>query len=363
MALGGALLVGGACAETGPHVTRAASTVYVRQDTDATRIISPSVDVSGQSGDVTAQAGFAIDAWTGASIDVISAATKAIHEVRQEATTGLGYDHGELRLSASYRFSHEPDYVSHGVKLGVEHDFARKNTTVGVDLLASDDTVGRSGDPGFAQPLRTLGGRASITQVLGTETLAQLAWETTVLDGYLASPYRFVPIGGAGTCASGAIYCVPELVPSDRVRSALFARGRRALSDEVSLGLEYRFYFDSWGVMSHALQPDLGWHMSDEDQLDVRVRYYTQGDADFYRPRYATFMAGGGYLSRDRKLSAFYSGEVGLEYAHRFALDDNETVIVVGARGATSAYDYLDYVGLSSVWAFELTGLFAIERP
>ncbi|MBK9033913.1 MAG: DUF3570 domain-containing protein [Myxococcales bacterium] len=50
---------------------------------------------------------------------------------------------------------------------------------------------------------------------------------------------------------------------------------------------------------------------SDATTLTLHYRYYAQGEATFYRPRYFDFADGGGYLTRDRKLSAFLAHEVG----------------------------------------------------
>lgn len=347
---------GGVRERLGVRPTSAASTVYVRADTDDTTVVSPGVSAAAAATEaVTVDASYAVDAWTGASVDVVTAATSAITEQRHEVNAGVGYERDELRLSTRYRHSSEPDYQSHGLVLGGARDLADRNTTVAVDLAGSLDEVGRSGDPGFAAPQWSAGARARLAQVLGRRTIAELGWETTRIAGFQASPYRWVAIGGDGVCAGAAPFCVPEQVPDVRYRHALSGRLRRALGDTLSAGAEYRFYVDSWGVLSHAIQPDLTWLVTDADTLTVRVRYYTQGEATFYRPRYFDRDATDGFVTRDRKLSAFFTGEAGASYVHRWELDDGERVLSLGLRGSGSWLEYLAYVGLERVFALELT--------
>ena len=54
------------CAGHTAKITDAASSVYVRSDTDATTIVAPTVRVAGKVDHVTAEATYSVDAWTGA---------------------------------------------------------------------------------------------------------------------------------------------------------------------------------------------------------------------------------------------------------------------------------------------------------
>jgi hypothetical protein len=61
--------------------TTAASALYSRADTNATTVWSPRLRVAGKVGEsLGVETAVALDAWTGASVDVTTAATKAIHE-------------------------------------------------------------------------------------------------------------------------------------------------------------------------------------------------------------------------------------------------------------------------------------------
>jgi hypothetical protein len=190
----------------------------------------------------------------------------------------------------------------------------------------------------------------------------QLSWETTRVRGYQASPYRYVAIGGQGTCASLAPLCVPESVPNERFRNAAVARGKYALGDHVSLGAEYRFYFDNWGVHSQTIAPQFNWVMTEHATLNLSYRYYTQSEARFYQPRYLDPMQKLDYVTRDRELSAMYSQRVGLGVERAFELgEEGNTVLLAALRTGVTHFRYLAFVGLESVTAYEGTFLLSLD--
>lgn len=339
----------------------ATTTLYARTDSNATTVWSPRTSVvASATEDLTVEGSYAVDAWTSASVDIVTAATRAVHEVRHEINAGASYLLGEHQVRASYRYSMEPDYWSHGLVLGTSLDFAQRNTTLDLTLFGALDTVGRAGDSLFRQDQQSFGGRASLAQVLDRETLVQLAWDITQVLGFQSSPYRYVAVGGAGTCSSRAPLCLPEHVPDARARQALLARARRALGSHFSTGLSYRFYLDNWGVRSQTLQPELSWLPVAEATVTLSYRYYTQGQSDFYRPRYLD-PTPPAYLTRDRELSAFYSHQVGLSYAHDIRFDRSKLGLSFAARAAGTFFHYLAFVGLRDVKALELTGLLELR--
>jgi hypothetical protein len=343
-------------------VTTAASALYSRADTNATTVWAPRLRFAGKLGDsATLETAVAMDSWTGASVDVTTAATHAIHEVRTEITAGGSYQLGKATLGGGYRYSTENDYWSNGGVGTLAVDLADKNTNIAASGFGSRDTVGRSGDPGFRELQSTGGGRLALTQILDANSLMQLSWETTHVGGYQAGPYRFVAIGGLGTCSSLAPLCVPESVPDQRFRHAAVARAKRALGDHVSVGLEYRFYFDSWGVRSQTVSPTLNWVISDVDTMSLGYRYYTQSQADFYRPRYLDPAGELSYVTRDRELSALYSNRVNAWYEHDFEFTEGDTVLTAMLRGGLTRYNYLAFVGLTQVDAVEATFLLSLD--
>lgn len=348
------------CAYRSSGEVEAAETVYIRTDTDDTTVVAPRTRVAATIDDtVRIEAAHGVDIWTGASVDVVSAATTAIHETRHEIQAGASYTRGTASVGGSYRYSTEPDYRSHGGVLRGAIDFAQKNTTLALALFGSRDTVGRAHDPGFVEPQSSVGGRITYTQVLHPRAIGELSWETTRVGGFQSSPYRWVAIGGDGLCGGDAPYCVPEHEPDERYRHAGTALGRFAGPAGLSFGAKYRLYVDSWGVRSHTIEPDLAWGVAPGGVLSLRYRYYTQGEADFYRPRYFDLDGSGGYVTRDRKLSALYTHSASLGYAHDVALASATLSLGLLATGTRS--HYLAFVGLEHVYALEATALLGVR--
>jgi hypothetical protein len=367
-------LVLSSCAGSG--VTTADATMYVRADTDDIVVYAPRTHVGTKLGDgLSIDATYAVDVWTGASIDVVTAATTAIHEVRQEVNGGLGYEFKDVTLSGSYRYSTENDYWSNGGVLNLAIDLFDNNTTIALSALGSMDTVGKAHDPTYRKPQDSIGGRLSFSQVLDTKTVLAASAEMVRLTGFLASPYRSVGLGMPGLCGNPtrlpkatpivpgdqAPDCWEENHPHERLRTALALRLRRAFGSHVSMGVEYRYYFDNWGIDSHTPSLDLAILLGAHGTLSLAYRYYMQSRSDFYEERYLRPGSSYRYFTRDRKMSAMSAHHVGLQYIHEFELGTSgDAVLSLGARAGLARFIYTEFVGLSTVDALEATGSFGL---
>ena len=140
---------------------------------------------------------------------------------------------------------------------GFSYDFADNNATLALGLSGSTDTVGKAGDPEFSQPVGTLGGRLSFTQVLGPNTLGAARVRGLAREG-LPGERRIATSRSAAACAPSApperrCRCwrrcaCPRSSPDERLRHAVAVELRRALGESWSLDGGYRFYLDDWGV-------------------------------------------------------------------------------------------------------------------
>lgn len=349
---------------SGTGIRTADTSLYVRSDTDSTTVIAPRAHVGARLGDSFGlDATYAMDSWTGASIDVVTAATHAIHELRHEVNAGASYEFKNATLAGNYRYSTENDYWSHGGVASVDIDMADNNTTLSLALLGSMDIVGRAEMPSFRRPQDSIGGRLAYSQVLDTKTVMQLSADFVRLAGYMASPYRFVGVEGTGLCGAPqdigqrGKYCVPETTPHERMRTAFSLKLRRAFGSHVSIGVDYRYYFDDWGVSSHTGSPDIAILVGAHGTLSFAYRFYFQSRADFYQPIYNLPIAAYRYVTRDRKLSQMLSHHVGAEYRHEVPMGESgSTVLQLGARGGLTRFDYQEFVGLTKVDALEVTG-------
>lgn len=360
--LAAALALGSCAREKAVTVRSADAAFYARSDTNDTVVYAPRVHVGARLGDsVGLDATYAMDSWTGASIDVVTAATGAIHELRHEINAGASYEVKNLTLSGNYRYSTENDYWSNGGVGNLALDLFEKNTTLALSVFGAKDTVGREGDATFRRPQDSIGGRLTLTQLLDAKMFLIASVETLRITGYQASPYRWVGVEGLGLCAHGVFLCLPESHPHERLRTAISGRLRRAFGSKVSMGVDFRYYLDNWGLRSDTAGTDLAVLVAERGTLSLSYRFYIQGQADFYQPYYWQPEEQLTYFTRDRKLSPFHSHRVGLEYLQGFALgEDGGTLLELGGRAGVTRIRYDEFIGLTSVDVLELTGMFGL---
>lgn len=348
------------CAWAGSaHAQEAAAAVYVRSDSDRTVVVAPRLRVQAPVAESTrVSVTYAVDVWTSASVDIMASASKVpVTEQRDELDLSLDHELEDVTLTVAYRFSNEPDYVSHGGSGGFSHDFADNNSTIALGISGSSDDVGRAGDPTFSRATATLGGRLSFTQVLGPGTLTQFMYELSHVDGYQGSPYRLVPIQMDADCTSAtpgqsglSTLCAPEANPNERLRHSASVELRQSLADALSFGAAYRFYTDDWDVMSHTMRGDLAWRVAHDTILSPRYRFYTQSAANHYRSRYTEPQA---YVTNDKELSPLSSHRIALDFDRvwQFGVDP---LLTTTLSTAALFYSYTDFLPLDHITAFEV---------
>jgi len=332
-----------------------APSLYIRADTDHTTVVSPRLRGRAEVAEATnLDLVYAVDIWTSASVDVVASASEPVTEQRDEIDVAADHTFSDFVLSAGYRYSHEPDYISHGGHIGGSLDLADKSTTLGLGLAFSADDVGRAGYPDFSYPAQTIGVQTSLTQVIDRDTLVQALYDLGHVSGYQVSPYRRVALGGDGNCAGDAPWCYPEHSPDVRLRHAWALRVRRALSDHTSAGAAYRFYLDSWGMASHTLTVSASWVPTQETTLSLQYRGYVQSAVDYYKQHY-DLSALGSYITADKELSPLTSQRVLVDLEQIWKLDQNTVLRTALSLGPTF-YAYSDYAYLDSMVALDVTG-------
>lgn len=270
---------------------RAGAWLSVYSDDDDLRVISPQV-----GGDVELEdryqfeAGYDADIISAASVDVVTAASpRGYEEVRHGLRLGVGYrPSAETNVSARYLPSWEPDYRSQGIAAAARTELWERNIDLRLDARVNFDRVGRSGEP--ERTFRDLTQAAlgfSVGFVVDPKSTLQFAYELQHLDGFQASPYRFVTV--RWNDSNAAQVQVPEASPDLRTRHAVAVGARKAVATDWYAGGSYRFYVDSWSVVSHTAEAQLE-HAFLEDRVVVggSLRGYAQGDASFFRQSYRT---------------------------------------------------------------------------
>jgi hypothetical protein len=288
-------------------------------DTDNTIVSSSRVGAAAKLDEEGSEvhAAAVADAVTSASVDVVTEATPRFTELRTEADVGGAYAIGAWLPSAHYRYSHEPDYLSNGGGVRTERKLGPDATLeLGYDLTY--DLVRRSGTPPsvFERPLTTHSADASFSQVIDRATVVRVAYSFVGQDGYMAKPYRYVPLFDP----SGLRLPTkpPENVPDVRLRQALAVRAIRYLAAITgSVRGDYRFYLDDWGIRSHTVELAVRAARGDRE-LDLTERLYEQTAADFWRRTYVVLPGTiPQYRSVDKELSHYVSTTTTLDFRDR----------------------------------------------
>jgi len=268
-----------------------------------------------------------VDAVSSASISCSVCHKERQSWLRNEVTLGGDQKFRDTTLGLAYYNSREKDYSSDALTLSASQNLLQENTTLSFRYTRSwdrgkphgwknlqnevtkreedDDEVEVFNDfifsPGEVPPedvpetdVNTL--FVGWTQVLTSRTVAQLSYELTDVEGYQSNPYHIIPINGTDHF---------ERHPDSRRRNALSARLKQALSFSTTLGADYRFYSDDWGVRSNTVNVELFRYLMSKDLLlRARYRYYTQSAADFYEPRYDTLES---FITNDDRLQPFHT--------------------------------------------------------
>ena len=306
---------------------------------------------------IDVEAHWVADVISSASVDIVTAATTRMTDLRNDMGVALVRENllSDLDVDAGYTLSIENDTTSHTVNAGVKRSFFDQNLDVAIRWGASYNRIGVLDQPTDQwDVLWVHNADLAGTFVLDRRTTAELVLSGFLAMGINSSPYRRVPIL-TGDDLRRAEW-LPEAVPSTRLRGAATARLRHAFGRRLVASVEYRFYGDDWNVVSHteALEAslDLGAGLS----LRARERGTLQTGASFYHDRYDDSF---GWRTRDRRLSPHESISGGLALQWSLGAFATASDVDVMLSGDALAWNYHDYLGpaLSSTGQADLETL------
>lgn len=215
-------------------------------------------------------------------------------------------------------FSTEYDYQS--IHLGGDYSWERadKDAKVTVSLDAFLDTVEPIRYDGSTDPdedRTSVAATVSWYQLLDERTHGTFGLTVSNQSGFLETPYNSVILANPGVpnpdLHNGAEGLErTEEVPDQRLRTVLFGRARRLLAPGRALELGGRIYNDDWGITAFDIQPR--WIQSfagGRHVVELRYRFYTQGEADFYQREIFTALPA--ERSQDSDLGDFSSHTLG----------------------------------------------------
>jgi hypothetical protein len=284
-----------------------ADIMYHRYEGGGLTVDGPSVLVRKKFGESFSVTGsYYVDAISSASIDVVTTASPYT-ERHVEKGLSLDYLHGKTTYTIGYMNSEESDYTSDTMSFGLSQDMFGDLTTVSLGYSQGWDTVGKRGDPSFAQDVSRRSYRVGLSQVLTRSMLLSLNFESNTQQGYLHSAYRSMRFNTAGNSYGYG----PEVYPETRTGTAGAGRLKYFLPWKAALEGSYRFYSDTWGIMAHTASIEYTQPMWNKWVFNGSYRFYTQSSADFY----SDLFPNAGYqnfMGRDKETSSFSDNSIGI---------------------------------------------------
>jgi Protein of unknown function (DUF3570) len=270
-------------------------------DTDHVSVLSPTVAV-GLADEVagwSVNGHYLVDVVSTASVDIVSTASPHWVEVRHVggASGSIAFD--PITVGASAVVSKEPDYLSitGGVTLSI--DLLEKNLTPYLAFSREQDSIGRTDLPHeYWKSKHVTNLQLGLTAVLSRSTIGSVQLDGSFERGYLAKPYRYVPLfapgQGPSIPAGASIDDVNQLrlslrpdeqVPNSRDRYAL--SGHLAHRGGAStLRLDERLYADDWGLLAATSEIRYILDVSRRLELWPHLRHHIQGAANFWQRAY-----------------------------------------------------------------------------
>ncbi|MCB0281547.1 MAG: DUF3570 domain-containing protein [Calditrichae bacterium] len=225
-------------------------------------------------------------------------------DVRNEFNLGVSQIVGENLISLNGIYSTERDYTSSTLAGTISRQFAMKNTTLQLGFVRSWDKV----FPVIKDWTRSkdvVTYSANFSQLLGKSALIQFLTSYSENNGYLADAYNQVSVDSMGT-----MVLRDPIHPNNRIRKAAATQLKFRLSEQSSMQMGYRYYWDNWDVVSHTFSMNYMRHMSDHVVLGLGWRTYLQNRAFFFKPQYAQPEA---LMTSDIKLDKGYSNQLQFE--------------------------------------------------
>jgi len=294
-----------------------ADILYHLYDGGGVTIDGPSILVRKKVGkSLSFVANYYVDMISSASIDVVTTASPYTEE-RQQKSIGMDYLRGNTTMSISVTNSEESDFTSDSYSFSVSQGMFGDLTTLTLAYSLGKDEVRRSDDDTFVREADRQFYSVGLTQIMTRNLIMGMNVETITDEGFLNNPYRTVryvdssnPIGYSYEA---------ELYPNTRTSTAIGIKARYYLPYRAAIQGEYRFFTDTWGILSHTgaisyTHPWGAWTFTG------KYRHYTQGQADFYSDLFPRSEATN-FRGRDKELSKFVSQNFRLQASYAFLQD------------------------------------------
>ena len=167
-----------------------------------------------------------------------------------------------------------------------------------------------------------------VTQIISRKSLLQANYTIGTNSGYLTDPYKILGVIDTnslnaipdGEIIQGAGYSYRyENRPDSRLSQTVYVKYVRQLTEDV-INFSYRYFWDDWGISSHTFDARYRFEIGGGHYLQPHVRYYTQSEADFYKPYLLdSEEASTKEASADYRLGELVTTTIGLLYGIEFS--------------------------------------------
>ena len=257
---------------------------------------------------------YEIDQVTGASIDSVVSGASPIREERKQKSISGQYMTDKTTYGLAAISSVENDYDSSTLNATISQSMFGDLTTVTISASRGWDIITKRiktstgaviSDPSFRQRLDRRQWAVGITQIFTRNLIVGFDYEANTSQGYEQNPYRSYRY--VDSTSSLGYSFAPEVYPTTRTGNAFALKAKYYLSWHASAAGGVRFYTDTWGIRAQTYDIEYTqpfWH----DRLtgDLTLRYYTQGQANFYSDIFPR-LDYQNYLARDREQSSLYT--------------------------------------------------------
>lgn len=309
-----------------------ADAMYHRYDGGGVTVDGPSLLVRKNFKETLSVSGkYYVDNISSASVDVVTSGASAYSEERTEYTLGADYLHGKSLLSAGFSSSDESDYQANTYFFSVSQDFFGDLSTLRLGYSLGQDEVMQNCNNEFSEDIDRHNFRVGLSQILTPDLLMDLSYELVTDEGFLNNPYRSYRYLSDPLDPSSGYQFSQEVYPRTRTSDAVALRLKYALPWRASVGMDYRFFTDDWGIDAHTAGISYTHVLYDNWIVDLKYRAYQQEAADFYSDLFlAPSQDEKDYRARDKELSEFddqtlsihvsYERPLSMRYADRAAI-------------------------------------------
>ncbi len=339
-------------------------------DSDHVGVVTPSVGMSIDNviTGASLRARYLVDVVSGASVDVVSTASRRWTEIRQAGSIEGEYKPRDFGIAVTGSASNEPDYLSYTVGARMTYDLDAKNTTLLLGYAYGHDTIGRHGTPFavFARELSRATYAAGVTQVIDRATVIGVALDVVIENGDQSKPYRYIPMFAPAVAASAPLgasidwvtaHRLPERpleqLPLTRRRFAVTGRFAHRF-DGSTVRLSERIYDDTWGLV--ASTTDMRWifDVGRRFALWPHARFHVQSPVTFWERAYVSRNAGNGgwdlpeIRTGDRELGPLWTATGGAGVRMFVGADADPRAWAISLQGDVMYTSYQDDLYLTS---------------